>query len=133
NAASASEDAAVLDDVRVRRALFAPQAFNEKQNTGVIEISPDTIVVARVDTITPAHVPELARVVPPVREVLTARRALEAAEIAGREMLAALKADPANVPEAVGSALAMSRIDPQGIAKAVADAAFDVPTGALPQ
>src|SRR5690554_132400 len=133
NAASASEDAAVLDDVRVRRALFAPQVFNEKQNTGVIEISPDTIVVARVDTITPAHVPELARVEPHIREVLTAQRALEAAEKAGQEMLATLKADPANVPEEFGSALTISRIDPQGIAKAVADAAFDVPTEALPQ
>src|SRR3546814_16357608 len=32
NAASASEDASLLDDVRVRRALFTPQALNEKRS-----------------------------------------------------------------------------------------------------
>src|SRR5690606_19989508 len=47
NAASASEDAGLLDDARVRRALFSPQVFNEKQNSGVLEISPDTMVVVR--------------------------------------------------------------------------------------
>src|SRR3546814_2690667 len=47
NAASASEDASLLDDVRVRRALFTPQALNEKQNSGVIEIYPDTMVAVR--------------------------------------------------------------------------------------
>src|SRR5690606_31052690 len=56
NAASASEDAAILDDVRVRRALFAPQALNDKQNSGVIEISPDTIVALRVEKLEPAHI-----------------------------------------------------------------------------
>ena len=48
-------------------------------------------------------------------------------------MLATLKADPTEAPEAFGTALTISRIDPQGIAKAVADAAFEVPTDALPQ
>src|SRR5690606_40421591 len=41
NAASSSADAALLDDVRVRRALFTPQVLNEQQNRGVIENSPE--------------------------------------------------------------------------------------------
>ncbi|MGB6106088.1 MAG: SurA N-terminal domain-containing protein [Pusillimonas sp.] len=133
NAASASEDAALLDDVRVRRALFTPQVLNEKQNSGVLEISPDTMMVVRVDAITPAHVPELAQVSGHIREQLTAERALAAAEQAGKEALAAFQGqDPAQVPEGFGTPLDISRIDPQGLAKSVSDAAFSAPTEKLP-
>lgn len=132
NAASASEDAALLDDVRVRRALFTPPLLNEKQNSGVIEISPATMVVVRVDSVTPAHVPEQAQVEGHIRDVLTAERALEAAEKAGQEMLAKLKQEPATVPEGFGTPLTISRIDPQGTAKPVVDAAFSVSPDALP-
>ncbi|UYO95304.1 SurA N-terminal domain-containing protein [Pollutimonas sp. M17] len=134
DAASASQDAALLDDARVRRALFTPQALNEKQNSGVIEISPDTMVAVRVDTVTPAHVPELAQVSGHIREVLKAERAQAAAQKAGQDALAELqKADPAQVPEAFGSPLTVSRINAQGLAKPVADAAFDASTKTLPQ
>jgi peptidyl-prolyl cis-trans isomerase D len=134
NAASSSQDAALLDDVRVRRALFTPQALNEKQNSGVIEISPDTMVAVRVDTITPAHVPELAQVAGHIREVLTAERAQAAAEKAGQDALAELqKADPKQVPDNFGSPQTISRINAQGLAKPVADAAFNASTKTLPQ
>src|SRR5690606_6347714 len=76
NAASAGPDAVVLNDVRVRRALFTPQALNDKQNSGVIEISPDTMVVVRVDAVSPAHVPELAQVADHIRAQLKQERAL---------------------------------------------------------
>ncbi|MGB3289917.1 MAG: SurA N-terminal domain-containing protein [Burkholderiaceae bacterium] len=134
DAASASQDAALLDDPRVRRALFTPQALNEKQNSGVIEISPDTMVTVRVDTVTPAHVPELAQVAGHIREVLKAERAQAAAQKAGQEALAQLqKADPAQVPEAFGQPMTISRINPQGLAKPVAEAAFGASTKTLPQ
>ncbi len=62
DAASASGDSAILGDVRVRQALFSSQVLTDKQNSGVIEISPDTMAVVRVRDVTPAHVPELDRV-----------------------------------------------------------------------
>jgi peptidyl-prolyl cis-trans isomerase D len=134
NAASASEEAALLDDVRVRRALFTPQVFNEKQNSGVIEISPDTMVVVRVAAVTPAQIPELAQVSGHIREQLKTERALAASEKASRDALASFeKLDPAQVPEGFGSPLTISRIDPQGVAKEVADAAFGVSTKSFPQ
>ncbi len=134
NAASASEDAAVLDDVRVRRALFTQQTFTEKQNSGVIEISPDTMVVVRVETVTPAHVPALEKLSAYIKEQLIAERARAAAEKAGQEALAAFQEsnDAAQVPEKFGTPLQVTRINPQGLDKPVLDAAFSAPAKALP-
>src|SRR5690606_19470390 len=88
----------------------------------------------RVGEVTPAQVPDLARVRDHIREQLKAERALAASEQAGREALAAFeKLDPAQVPEDFGSPLTISRIDPQGVAKEVADAAFDASTNSFPQ
>src|SRR5690606_6065861 len=41
--ATASEHEDLLEDPRVRRALYAPQSLQDKQNAGVIEIASDTI------------------------------------------------------------------------------------------
>jgi peptidyl-prolyl cis-trans isomerase D len=133
NAASASEDAALLDDVRVRRALFTPNALNGKQNSGVIEISPDTVVVVRVDKLIPPHIPELEKVSSAIRSRLVSERALAAAEQAGQEALAALKKDdPAKVPEQFGTPLTVSRINPQNLGKPVLDVAFSADAQAVP-
>jgi peptidyl-prolyl cis-trans isomerase D len=134
-AASASEDAAVLDDMRVRRALFTPQAMNDKQNSGVIEISPDTMVVVRVEAVKPAHVPEVEKVTDHIQERLKAERALAAAEKAGNDALASFQKaeDKAEVPEKFGTPLTVTRINPQGIAKPVLDAAFAASAKAFPE
>jgi peptidyl-prolyl cis-trans isomerase D len=125
NAASASEDAALLDDVRVRRALFSPQALTEKHNSSVIEISPDTMLVVRVEAVTPAQVPPLEKVEPQIRQVLMSLRAREAAQKAGEKALAEFQqADKSQVPEQFGTALTVSRISPQGLDKPILDAAF---------
>lgn len=135
NAASASEDASVLDDARVRRALFTPQALNEKQNSGVIEISPDTMIAVRVNAVVPAHVPELEKVKGHILEQLKTERAQAAAEAAGRKALASFQnaPDKAQVPEEFGTPLTVTRINPQGLAKPVLDAAFKASTKSLPE
>lgn len=133
NAASASEDAALLDDVRVRRALFTPAALNGKQNSGVLEISPDTVVVVRVEKLIPPHVPELDKVSSAIRSRLVSERAAAAAERAGQEALAAFKKeDAATVPEQFGTPLTVSRVNPQQLAKPVLDAALSVDAKSLP-
>jgi peptidyl-prolyl cis-trans isomerase D len=133
NAASASEDASLLDDVRVRRALFTPNVLAGKQNSGVTELSPDTIVVARVEKLIPAHTPELEKVSNTIRSRLLAERAAAAAEHAGQEALAAFKKeDTAKVPEHFGTPLTVSRINPQQLGKAALDAAFATDPKSLP-
>ena len=134
NAASASEDAAVLDDARIRRALFTQQALVEKQNSGVIEISPDTMVAVRVETVTPAHVPSLEKLSAYIKDQLIAERATAAAEKAGQEALATFQEskDAAQVPEKFGTPLEVTRINPQGLDKPVLDAAFSTPAKSLP-
>ena len=133
NPASASPDAAVLDDARVRRALFSPQALTDKQNSGVIEISPDTLVVVRVNKMTPAHTQPLDKVTEQIRKQLIVERALAAAEKAGQEALATFeKSSETTVPEGFGTPLTVSRVNSQGLDKPILDAALDAPTKKLP-
>jgi peptidyl-prolyl cis-trans isomerase D len=132
DAASASDDVAVLDDARVRRAVFMPQTYAEKRNTGIIEISPDTMVVARIDTVTPAQVPAMERVAALVKDRLVQERAVKAAQDAGKAALTAFQQD--NAPDAdLGEVQTISRIDAKGLIPSVLDAAFKIPAdSALP-
>jgi len=129
-AAAASKDAAILGDVRVRQALFSRQVMTDKQNSGVIEISPDTMVVVRVNAVTPAHVPALDKVEAHIRSQLESQRAQAAAVAAGEKALAALKEKGAS--EGFQDPVTISRLDPAGLGKAVLDAAFSVSHHTLP-
>lgn len=130
--AAASPDAATLGDVRVRSVLFTPQLLTDKQNSGVIEISPDTMVVVRVDTVTPAQVPTLASVSEHIRTQLLAERSLQAAVHAGQAVLKDLQTAPHKMPEAFGEPVKVSRLNPQGLNKIVLDAAFQIPADKVP-
>ncbi|CAM5222417.1 Periplasmic chaperone PpiD OS=Castellaniella defragrans OX=75697 GN=HNR28_001684 PE=3 SV=1 [Castellaniella defragrans] len=129
-AASASHDAALLGDPRVRQALFSSQVLADKQNSGVIEISPDTMVVVRVDKLTPSHVPELAQVESHIRSELLNERSLADAVKAGKQALVDVEKQPS--PEGFDKPVTISRMDSAGLAKAVLDAAFSVSPGKLP-
>lgn len=133
-AAAASPDAAIFEDVRVRSTLFTPALLQEKANSGVIEISPDTMVVVRVASFEPAHVPALEQVKGRVEAILVAERARDAAVAEGEKRLTALKEAPADagVPDGFGEPLTISRIDSQGVAKAVLDAVFSVAPEKVP-
>lgn len=133
-AASASPDASILDDARVRRALFSGQVLTDKQNSGVIEISSDTMVVVRVAKLVPSQVPELSKVSELIRRRLVAERAQAAAEQAGQAALASYgKQAPAQAPAGFGPMLTVSRIDAKGLGKPLLDAALAVPGKDLPQ
>ncbi|MAK56480.1 MAG: peptidylprolyl isomerase [Pusillimonas sp.] len=134
DAASASDDASLLEDPRVRRALFSNALMAEKQNSGVIEISPDTMVVVRVNEVVPSHVQPLEDVEDVIRQALVRERAAQAAQAAGEEALQAYKAqaDKTAVPEGFGSEQTISRSNPQDVNPEVLLAAFDVSKDALP-
>lgn len=132
-AAAASPDAAVLGDARVRRALFSSQVLVDKQNSGVIEISPDTMVAVRVQKLSPAQVPAIDKVSPLIRQQLLAERSLAAAEKAGQSALAGFEKEAAaKVPDGFGAPLTISRINPQSLDKQTIDAALSTSTQSLP-
>lgn len=133
-AAAASPDAAIFEDPRVRSTLFSSSLLQEKANSGVIEISPDTMVALRVASFQEAHVPPLEQVKGRVESTLVAERARAAAAAAGEKAVAELRtADAAAEPEFdFGTPMTLSRIDSQGVAKAVLDAVFAADAKAFP-
>ncbi len=123
HAAAQSDDARLLDDLRVRRAVYSSQVLREKHNSGVIEISPDTMLALRIRDVRPAHVPALERVTTLITERLLAQRAHRAAVAAGQARLAELQAQAdAPPPEGFGELLSVSRMDPGGLAQPVLEA-----------
>lgn len=133
-AAAASPDAAVFEDPRVRSTLFSRALLQDKANSGVIEVSPDTLVVVRVAAFEPAHVPPLDQVKGRVEALLLTQRARETAAAAGEQALADLRAAPADaeISEGFGTPMTVSRIDSQGLAKSVLDEVFSASPQSLP-
>lgn len=128
NAASSSPDAAILDDVRVRQSLFSNQVLNDKQNSGVIEISPDTMVVVRVKESIPAHVPDLDTLTDKIKTNIINERSFELAKQAGNEFLANIDPDDESYTEQ----MTVSRLDHNGLSKEVVDAALSIKGDDLP-
>jgi peptidyl-prolyl cis-trans isomerase D len=133
-AAGASADAVIFEDPRVRSTLFSSSLLTDKANSGVIEISPDTLVVVRVAAFEPAHVPPVEQVKGRIETILLAEGARAAAAAAGEKQLAELQAAQpgAEIPEGFGSSMTVSRIDNQGMPKQVLDAIFSVAGQAVP-
>lgn len=130
--AADSPDAALLDNPRVRQVLFSPDVLREKQNSGVIELAPDTMLAVRVAAVEPAHVPPLDKVSEVIRGKLLDERSAEAARKAGEAALAADKANPAAAPEGFGPAITVSRQDPKDLPRPVLDAVMRLPSSTLP-
>jgi len=135
DAASAGADAQLLDNPRVRQVLFSSEVLRDKNNSGVIELAPDTMLAVRVQDVKPAHVPPLADVQDDIRERLVSERAAQAAREAGEAALKALQdgvqaADPAAVPEGFGAPLVVSRQQPQGLPQALLETVMRMAPGA---
>ncbi|OXC89118.1 peptidylprolyl isomerase, partial [Achromobacter sp. KAs 3-5] len=126
-------DAALLDNPRAAPgAVLRPTWLREKQNSGVIELAPDTMLAVRVAAVEPAHVPPLDKVSDVIRAKLLDERSAEAAKKAGEAALAANKANPAAAPEGFGPAVTVSRQNPQDLSRPVLDAVMRLPSAALP-
>ncbi|WMD21890.1 SurA N-terminal domain-containing protein [Achromobacter seleniivolatilans] len=130
--AADSPDAELLDNPRVRQVLFSPDVLREKQNSGVIELSPAMMVAVRVAAVEPAHVPTLDKVSDSIRAKLLDERSAEAAKKAGEAALAADKANPAAAPEGFSAPVTVTRQDPKDLPRQVLDAAMRLPASPLP-
>lgn len=132
NPASNGKDAALLDNPRVREALFSTDGLREKLNSGVIELSSDTLLVVRVAEVQPQHVSPLEKVTESIRARLTDERAAEAARKAGDEALKTWAADPASLPEGFGASIVVTREQPQQLSAPILQATMRLPSQPVP-
>lgn len=126
-----SEHAMLLEDPRVRRALYSAQSLEQKQNAGVIELASDSIVAVRVNEFVPAHVPDLAQLHDQVKQQLQQEKALAAARSAGEKALAELQAGT-QTDLSFSESLEVSRVDSQQIPKSTLDQVMSTEITQLP-
>lgn len=123
--------AELLDDPRVRRALYSAQALEQRQNAGLVELSSDAILAVRVNDFVPAHVPELALLRDQVKEQLLYEKSLTAARQAGEQALKELAAG-AESNLSFSPSIEVSRIDSQQLPKETLETLMNVDIQALP-
>lgn len=123
--------AALLEDPRVRRALYTAQSLEQQQNAGVIELASDSIVAVRVNQFVAAHVPSLDQLHDQVKKQLEQEKALAAAREAGKKQLAELQAGAQATIE-FSESLDVSRVDNQQIPKTTLDVLMSAEINQLP-
>jgi peptidyl-prolyl cis-trans isomerase D len=116
---------------RLMEAIFSEEAVKNKQNTEAIEVSPNTLVSARVIDYRPASVPPLAAVREKISGIIARKAAEEAAVKEGKEKLSQLQAGKTGLVNWEG-AEQISRIEPKGLDPETLRAVFKVETARLP-
>lgn len=129
-AAAESPDAAVLDDSRVRQALFNAEAMASRKNAGVVEVSPDTLIALRVVDVKQAHVPALDKVRGIAEENLRREKAAALAVQAGEDYLKELQAGAE--PESFSAQFAVSRAEFPEMDEALLNKVLANPVDKLP-
>lgn len=129
-AAADSPDAAVLDDSRVRQALFNAEVMASRKNAGVVEVSPDTLIALRVVDVKQAHVPALDKVRGIAEENLRREKAAALAVQAGEDYLKELQAGAA--PESFSAQFAVSRAEFPEMDEALLNKVLANPVDKLP-
>ena len=95
-------------------ALFSNDALKNKNNTEVIEVAPNTLIVGRVVEHQPATKRPFEEVKDAIRKQVVQQKATELAQQAGKERLEALKSGAQ--PSAFGDAKTVSRNELAGLA-----------------
>ena len=121
-----------LASTKLLDAVFGQEALTNKRNTDAVEVAPNRLVAARVVQLSPARVQALTEVLDRVRERLTSEQAQALARKEGQARLAALQQAGATAEKLSGTAT-VSRSQPQGLPKAVLDAALRASADKLPQ
>ncbi len=122
-----------LANPRLLEALFSDEAIGKKRNTEAIETGSGQLASARVVQHAPARTQPLDEVRAQVRERLVAQRSAELAREAGEKRLAAWKAgDTAETATRLGTAIVVSRENPQGLTEPMLLAALSTDPKALP-
>lgn len=127
-----SADAELLNDPRVRRALFSPQSLSQRQNAGVIEVAADNIVAVRAEEIHESSVPALAQVKDAIVERLAVEKARQQVKDAGEKALASLKVGQEVADATFGWERSINRLNNAGLPEVVVNAAMSADITTLP-
>ncbi|MFA5081280.1 MAG: SurA N-terminal domain-containing protein [Hydrogenophilaceae bacterium] len=111
-------------------ALFSPEALNKHQNTEAVEVTPGTLVSARVLEHKPAGVRPLAEVAPLIRAKLSLLAAQAKAVEAGQAALKALTSSQAVA--GLSAPMLVSRVQPLNLPPEALKAIFKANTAKLP-
>lgn len=122
----------IVNNPRVLQVAYSPDVFQDRFNSGVIEIAPGTIVALRVDEVNPSAVPPIAEVSDVIRERLIADGARRLAQQAGQAALSVI-ADGTQPPIGFTAAEVVSRQDPRNLTQVELDAAMKVPQKDVPK
>ncbi len=131
NRTSAHEE--ILNNPKVRQQAFSSEVLKDKLNSGVIEISPDTIVALRVAAVHPEHVPALDKVSEQIRTLLVDERALAEAVKLGEQRVSELNQAAAPVTAGFDAAQTVSRQNPGSLGQAQLEAVMNADPKPLPK
>ena len=120
----------LLTSAKLLDAVFGNDAVRNKRNTDAVETGPNQLVSARVLEHTPARTLPLAEVRERVRGRVVEEQAAALARTEGQARVAALNAGPGAEPLPV--VLTVSRLQAQGLSKALMDAALRADPAKLP-
>jgi peptidyl-prolyl cis-trans isomerase D len=101
----------LLDQLKVRQIAFSNDVLVERMNSGLIEISSDTMMAIHVTSVQAAAVPPLAQVSDKVREIIKQETAVNLARTQGESVLLALQSSK-EPPEGFGPEQTVSRQKP---------------------
>ncbi len=93
---------AIFNNKKLLKALFSDEAIKNKRNTEAIEVSPNTLVAARIVEYKPTTKQPFEQVKSTVRDQLIQMEGSSLAQKAGVAKLAALKANTANTADTSG-------------------------------
>jgi peptidyl-prolyl cis-trans isomerase D len=113
------------------QAIFSEEAIKNKQNTEAVEVSPNTLVSARVIEHRPASAPSLAAAREKISGIIARKAAEDAVSKEGKEKLSQLQAGNTGSVKWEG-AEQISRIEPKGLDHETLRAVFKVETRHLP-
>lgn len=124
-------DDKMLDNPKLREAIFSDDVLHNKRNSEVVEVSPGVLVAARIIEHKDSTIKPLEDVKAAIEKKLTHQQAHQLAVQEGRERLEKLKQgkDPGID---WGEAALASRADAKGVPAAVAHAAFRADVSKLP-
>ncbi len=120
-----------LTNGRLLQAIFSEDAIKNKRNTEVVEVTPNTLVVARVLNHKPAAMRSMAAAKDEITMLVIRQQAAEAAVKEGRERIARLQKGE-NSMVAWGPVQQVSRQQPQGMDNETLRAIFKAGSTALP-
>ncbi len=122
---------APFNDGKLLRAIFSEDAIKNKRNTEAIEVTPNTLVSARVLDHKPAAMPSITALKDKITGLVARQQAAEAAMKTGKEKLAQLQ-EGKNAIVAWDTPKQVSRKDPQGLDSEMLRAVFKTDVAALP-